>query len=200
MLAFLTLLTGTGPNMFDLPATVTLAEKILRPIIVYLFLIVCLRVFGKRVLAQLNPFDLVVLLAISNAVQNGIIGNDNSTTGGLLGALTLFVMNYVVVRFVFKHRRLDQLLEGKPTVLIDHGRVRRQALAQELVPESELLNVAHRQGFASLGQVETCTLEPGGTFFMKGKTPRQQRHAELMARLDHLSHQIDDLRQHLPRT
>jgi uncharacterized membrane protein YcaP (DUF421 family) len=186
--------------MFDLPATVTLAEKILRPIIVYLFLIVCLRLFGKRVLAQLNPFDLVVLLAISNAVQNGIIGNDNSTTGGLLGALTLFVMNYVVVRFVFKHRRLDQLLEGKPTVLIDHGRVRRQALAQELVPESELLNVAHRQGFASLGQVETCTLEPGGTFFMKGKTPRQQRHAELMARLDHLSHQIDDLRQHLPRT
>src|SRR5512142_2353520 len=99
----------------------TLAEKILRPVIVYAALIVLLRIFGKRELAQLNPFDLVVLLSISNTVQNAIIGEDNSVTGGLIGAVALFVINYVVVRFLFRHRRLDQVLEGTPTTLIDRG-------------------------------------------------------------------------------
>src|ERR1700750_660958 len=92
----------------DLP----LLEKILRPIIVYLALILLLRVFGKRELAQLNPFDLVVLLSLSNTVQNAIIGDDNSLSGGLVGAVALLLTNYVVVRFMFRHRRLDPLVEG----------------------------------------------------------------------------------------
>src|SRR4249920_1821693 len=104
-----------------------IAEKILRPILVYIFLVVALRVFGKRELAQLNPFDLVVLLSLSNTVQNAIIGNDNSLTGGLIGALALLLMNYLVVRFLFRHRRLDQMFEGKPTVLIEHGHLNRNA-------------------------------------------------------------------------
>src|SRR5688572_885334 len=91
------------------------AEKILRALIVYLFLIALLRVFGKRELAQLNPFDLVVLLTLSNTVQNAIIGDDNSVTGGLIGAMALVAANYLLVRFIFKHRRLDQLLAGRPT-------------------------------------------------------------------------------------
>src|SRR5690349_2997332 len=82
-----------------------LGEKILRPIIVYVFLVLLLRIFGKRELAQLNPFDLVVLLSLSNTVQNAIIGDDNSVSGGLLGALTLLSINYIVVRFLFRHRR-----------------------------------------------------------------------------------------------
>ena len=98
-------------------------EKMLRPALVYVFLVVALRVFGKRELAQLNPFDLVVLLSLSNTVQNAIIGNDNSLSGGLIGALALLAMNYLVVRFLFRHRRLDQLFEGKPTVLIENGNV-----------------------------------------------------------------------------
>ncbi len=109
--------------MFDLaPLAITLshdmfrvgvpvAEKILRPLIVYLFLVVLLRVFGKRELATLNPFDLVVLLSLSNTVQNAIIGEDNSVTGGLIGATALLTVNYLVIRFLFKHRRLDQILE-----------------------------------------------------------------------------------------
>jgi uncharacterized membrane protein YcaP (DUF421 family) len=117
---------------------VGVAEKILRPIIVYAFLVICLRVFGKRQLAQLNPFDLVVLLSISNTVQNAIIGDDNSVTGGLLGAFSLFAINYLVVRFVFRHRALDQILEGEPTVLIDRGEIRRDSLAKELLSEPEL--------------------------------------------------------------
>src|SRR5438094_9910776 len=106
-------------------------EKILRPILIYRFLVVALRVFGKRELAQLNPFDLVVLLSLSNTVQNAIIGNDNSLTGGLLGAFALLAMNYLVVRFLFRHRRLDQIFEGKPTTLIDSGKILKNALANE---------------------------------------------------------------------
>src|SRR5712692_3361994 len=104
-----------------LTLSVPVAEKIARPVVVSGFLVVCLRVFGKRELAQLNPFDLVVLLSLSNTVQNAIIGNDNSLTGGLIGALALLAMNYLVVRFLFRHRRLDEILEGEPTLLIEHG-------------------------------------------------------------------------------
>src|SRR5205823_11963448 len=99
-------------------------EKIIRPILVYVALVILLRVFGKRELAQLNPFDLVVLLSLSNTVQNAIIGDDNSVSGGIIGAVTLLITNYLVVRFLFKHRRLDQVIEGSPTVLMKDGRVR----------------------------------------------------------------------------
>ena len=137
-------------DIFALGAPVV--EKILRPALVYLFLVVALRVFGKRELAQLNPFDLVVLLSLSNTVQNAIIGNDNSLTGGLIGAFALLSINYVVVRYLFRHRRLDQLFEGKPTVLIDHGKVIKPALAKELLTRAELMTVLHRQGFGSCGK------------------------------------------------
>lgn len=191
-------LAGIWPDMFW--PQLNLAEKILRPVIVYIFLVVLLRIFGKRELAQLNPFDLVVLLSISNTVQNAIIGNDNSVSGGLVGAFALFSVNYLVIRFVFKHRRLDQILEGTPTVLIENGRVQRNALAREMLSEAELLVVAHRQGFASLDKIESCVLEPGGAFFIQAKQPplEQQQHAQLLARLDQLGRQIDDLRHHLP--
>src|SRR6266550_8426818 len=119
--------------------SIPLAEKIVRPILVYVFLILLLRVFGKRELAQLNPFDLVVLLSLSNTVQNAIIGNDNSLTGGVIGALALLSVNYLVVRFLFGHRRLDQIFEGQPSVLIERGQVMKQALAKELLPQPELL-------------------------------------------------------------
>src|SRR6202047_4902887 len=94
-------------------------EKILRPIIVYVFLIVGLRLAGKRELAQLNPFDLVVLLTLSNTVQNAIIGEDNSVTGGLIGAATLLAVNYLVVRFLYSHERLDRAVTGSAGVLLE---------------------------------------------------------------------------------
>src|SRR6266516_528063 len=146
-------------------------EKILRPIAVYFFLVIALRIFGKRELAQLNPFDLVVLLSLSNTVPNAIIGNDNSLTGGLVGALALLAMNYLVVRFLFRHRRLDQLFEGQPRLLVEHGHVRENALAAELLTHAELTTALHRQGFDSLQEVDRCVLEPGGTFHIQRKTP-----------------------------
>jgi uncharacterized membrane protein YcaP (DUF421 family) len=176
---------------------VPLAEKVLRPIVVYAFLVVVLRVFGKRELAQLNPFDLVVLLSLSNTVQNAIIGNDNSLTGGLVGAFTLLGVNYLVVRFLFRHRRLDQLFEGKPTVLIDNGKIVKTALAKELLTRADLMTVLHRQGFGGLQDVERCVLEPGGTFFIHGKTPPadEVQHAEVMKRLNELGAKLEVLMQ-----
>src|SRR6185436_13848970 len=89
-------------------------EKILRPVIVYLALVILLRIFGKRELAQLNPFDLVVLLTLSNTVQNAIIGRDDSLTGGLIGAATLLAVNHIAVRLVYAHKRIQQIIEGTP--------------------------------------------------------------------------------------
>ncbi len=172
-----------------------LLEKILRPVAVYFFLVVALRVFGKRELAQLNPFDLVVLLSLSNTVQNAIIGNDNSLSGGLIGALALLAMNYLVVRFLFRHRRLDQIFEGKPTVLIDAGHIQKKALAMELLTKSELMTVLHRQGFDSLSEVERCVLEPGGVFHIQRKMPVQEKvdHEEVMSALRDLSSKVESL-------
>jgi uncharacterized membrane protein YcaP (DUF421 family) len=182
-------------EMFTL--TVPILEKIARPIIIYAFLVILLRIFGKRELAQLNPFDLVVLLSLSNTVQNAIIGNDNSVTGGLIGASSLLLTNYLVVRFLFKHRRIDQIFEGTPTVLIDSGKVRKEGMAKELLSISELVSVCHRQGFADLDEVQSCVLEPGGTFYIKGKEPSDDDtfRKEVLERLEKLNHRLDRLAQ-----
>jgi uncharacterized membrane protein YcaP (DUF421 family) len=182
-------------NMFTLQATL-LVEKILRPIVVYLFLIVSFRLAGKRELAQLNPFDLVVLLTISNTVQNAIIGNDNSVTGGLIGAATLLAVNYLVVRYLYGHRRLDRLIEGDSDVLIDGGRIRRDRLRRELITETELLSAAHKQGIDSLADVDRCVLEPGGTLVFQAvkPTPDTIRQTELMSRLDRIAADLAALR------
>ncbi len=176
-------------EMYSLP--IPLLEKMLRSVLVYVSLIVMLRVFGKRELAQLNPFDLVVLMTLSNSVQNAIIGNDNSLVGGLLGALTLLVVNYLVVRFLFRHRRLDQMVVGRPTVLIHGGHVQRANLAKELISEAELKLVAHRQGY-ELKDVEECVLEAGGTFYIRPKEGKEiDRHwAQVIAKLDRIDSRL----------
>jgi uncharacterized membrane protein YcaP (DUF421 family) len=172
-----------------------LVEKMLRPVVVYLFLVIALRVFGKRELAQLNPFDLVVLLSLSNTVQNAIIGNDNSLSGGLIGAFTLLAINYLVIRFLFRHRRLDQIFEGSPTLLIEDGHVLKHALAKELLTKAELMTVLHRQGFDTVEEVQRCVLEPGGTFYIQRKLPDTDtlQHSQVMAQLRELSGKVETL-------
>lgn len=180
-------------NMFHLDLSIL--EKILRPIMVYLFLVVALRIFGKRELAQLNPFDLVVLLSLSNTVQNAIIGNDNSVSGGIVGAFTLLAFNYVVVRYLFRHRRLDQIIEGRPLKLIENGRISHKALAKELMSENDLRVAAHKEGFHNLSEIKTCSLEVNGAFIFEGKEPAkdEQRHSELLQKIEELSGQIAKL-------
>lgn len=171
-------------------------EKILRPICVYAFLIVGLRLSGKRELVQLNPFDLVVLLTLSNTVQNAIIGDDNTVTGGIIGATSLLVVNYLVVRFLYKHRSLDQLIEGRADVLMEDGKVKTQHLKKELITMAQLEAAARKQGFDSLSEVQQCVLEPGGTISFIGKKPGsdETRHVALMQRLDQMMAEITKLR------
>jgi uncharacterized membrane protein YcaP (DUF421 family) len=181
-------------DMFIL--SVPVLEKILRPIIVYVFLIVGLRLAGKRELAQLNPFDLVVLLTLSNTVQNAIIGEDNSVSGGLIGAATLLLVNYLVIRFLFAHERVDRIVEGDPDILIDHGRIQEDHLKSELLTRQELEIAAHRQGFASLRDVDRAVIEPGGGIFFTGKKPTtdETQQSELVKRLDAIAAQLNEIR------
>jgi uncharacterized membrane protein YcaP (DUF421 family) len=186
-------------NMFVLG--VPLAEKILRPIIVYVFLILGLRLSGKRELAQLNPFDLIVLLTLSNTVQNAIIGNDNSVTGGIIGAASLLAINYLVVRFLYDHRKIDQLVEGRADVLVEDGKVHEQKLKRELITKEELAAAARKQGFDTLSDVRQCVLEPGGTLTFIAKKPDTEdfRHQELLKRFDALSQELAQLRKAQPQ-
>ena len=181
-------------HMFRLPLPVV--EKLLRPVIVYLVLVLLLRLFGKRELAQLNPFDLVVLLSLSNTVQNAIIGEDNSVTGGLIGAFSLLAINWLVVRVLFRSRRMTRALEGRATVLVRDGQIDQKALARESLSREELIEVIHRQGFEDFHQVRKCELEPNGTFYVEAFEPSaaDKRHAELLERLDALSREVAALR------
>jgi uncharacterized membrane protein YcaP (DUF421 family) len=185
-------------NMFVLG--VPIAEKILRPIIVYIFLIVGLRLSGKRELAQLNPFDLIVLLTLSNTVQNAIIGNDNSVTGGIIGAASLLAITYLVVRFLYDHRKIDQLVEGKADVLVEDGKIHEQKLKRELITKEELAAAARKQGFDTLSDVRQCILEPGGTLTFIAKKPdtEDMRHQELLKKFDALTQELAQLRRLQP--
>src|SRR5436309_7335429 len=156
-------------HMFMIP--IPFLEKLIRPVLVYIFLVLLLHVFGKRELAQLNPFDFVVLSSLSNTVQNAIIGDDNSVSGGFIGAAALMVCNYLVVRFLFRHRRLDQLVEGEPSTLIRDGKIQHKELAREMITIPELDVVARRQGFDGVQALDQCIIEPGGSFVMKPKEP-----------------------------
>ena len=171
-------------------------EKILRPIIVYIFLIIGLRLSGKRELAQLNPFDLIVLLTLSNTVQNAIIGDDNTVLGGIIGATSLLAINYLVVRFLYDHRKIDQLVEGSPDVLVEDGKVYEHKLKRELITKEELAAAARKQGFDSLSEVRQCVLEPGGTLSFVAKKPDTEdiRHKEILQKFEALTQEIARLR------
>jgi uncharacterized membrane protein YcaP (DUF421 family) len=185
---------GIWKDMFVI--TLPILEKILRPVIVYFFLVVMLRLSGKRELVQLNPFDLVVLLTLSNTVQNAIIGDDNSVSGGLLGATSLLAVNYLTVRFLYKHKNLDQFVEGKADILIEGGKLRPEHLKKELITAAQLEAAARKQGFGSLSEVDQCILEPGGTLSFIGKRPEADvlRHKELLDRIDRLKDELALLR------
>ena len=138
-----------------------------------------------------------MLLTLSNTVQNAIIGDDNSVVGGIVGATALLVVNYLVVRFLYRHARLERLVEGDADVLMEDGKVRFDRLKKELITLPELESAAHKQGFASLDEVDRAVLEPGGTisFFGKKPTPETARHEEIRLRLDQILSELRGLGQ-----
>ncbi len=183
--------------MFHMPLPIL--EKILRPMIVYVALIAFLRLFGKRELAQLNPFDLVVLLSLSNTVQNAMIGDDNSISGGVIGAFSLLAINWLLMRFLYHAPKFNQALQGKERTLITDGVVDKRALKLETLTEEELLSVLHKQSFDSFDEVKTCVLEPNGTFYIESRKPsgEDKEFGELLDAVRKLSAEVNDLREQL---
>jgi len=181
-------------SMFHMPLPIL--EKVLRPIIVYLCLIVFLRLFGKRELAQLNPFDLVVLLSLSNTVQNAMIGDDNSVSGGVIGAFSLLAINWLLMWVLYRTPKVVTTLQGSATVLVRNGVVLEDALKKETLTHEELISVLNKNGFNNPADVEECVLEPNGTFFVKGKTPTSEtiHSGEMRQAIERLSAEVAALR------
>jgi uncharacterized membrane protein YcaP (DUF421 family) len=155
------LLAGSvGDSLFHLRLPVE--EKIFRSLLVFFFLVIALRLGGKRELAQLNVLDFAVLLLASNALQNAMIGEDNSVTGGILGAAALFFANYWFVRLTYRNRALRRIFEGEPRILLENGKVDLDALKREAITPAELLNAALDKNFDDLSKVGLIVIEPNG--------------------------------------
>jgi Predicted membrane protein len=173
-----------------------LLEKILRPVIVYLCLILFLRIFGKRELAQLNPFDLVVLLCLSNTVQNSIIGDDNTVSGGIIGVFSLLSINYLLTRVLFRLPKLNKVIEGKETVLIRNGKVDQEALKREALTELDLKTILHKQGVRDYSEVERCVLEASGNFYVAQVDPLREgrQRSEILRDIQALMAEVRELK------
>jgi len=162
-------------------------DKVLRTVVVYIGLLLLLRVAGKRQLAQLSTLDLVVLLLLSNVVQNAIIGNETSLPGGLLGAVVLIVGNYVLAHLTYMSRRLRWLLQGTSTTLYEGDEVNMHNLRHELMTKDELISVLRREGL-ELDDVERVDLEPEGMF---NATPKPGPKIEdVVAALDRIERRL----------
>lgn len=171
-----------------------LVEKVVRPAAVFVFLVIMLRIGGRRELAQMNAFDLVVLLTLSNAVQNAIIGDDNSLVGGFLGGATLILLNLGVNRYLYRHRDLARRLDGGPTVLVRDGHILYDHLAQERMTEEELLAVIRREGVRHVSDCAEVLLEVSGGISVLPRKPAVQDldPQELLARLERIERLLLD--------
>ena len=179
-------------SVFDIGIPVL--EKVIRPLLIYLFLIIALRVSGKRELGQLNMLDFVVLLAVANAVQNGIIGNDISVTGVLIGAAVLFTINWVAAEISLRSPRLRHLIIGTPALLVTDGKINRARLRQELLTEDDITAAVIDAGGTAVNDAAKIILEPNGRLVVELKrdlTVGLQLKA-ITERLDLISKQLDN--------
>jgi len=152
-------------SLFDMGIPV--AEKVIRTLAVYLGLVLLLRLAGKREVAQLNSFDLVVLLLLSNVVQNAVIGPDNSLIGGLLGAGILLGINAVVVRVVGSNKAVAAVVEGTATDVVLDGKVDEKSLRRLGLRPNEVMAAIRRQGASSIDEVQHATISPGGVVMVE---------------------------------
>ena len=137
-------------------------ELVLRGALIYVFLLVLLRLTGKRQVGQLAPFDLVLLLVLSNAVQNAINAGDNSVLGGVISAVTLVGLNYLVGIGTFKSKRLERLIEGRPEVIVHNGLIFAEVLDRQKVTHHELNAALRSAGCSCVEEVRFAILENDG--------------------------------------
>jgi len=148
-------LVGLDPGM-------TVWEKVLRAAIVYLFLLIAFRLTGKRQVGQMTTFDLIVVLIISNVLQNAMIGADNSVAGGVLGAGVILLVNFIIAEIAVRSRRAERILEPEPTVLIVNGKIIEKNLRHELISMADLHSALRKDGIISSEDVKLAVLEPNG--------------------------------------
>jgi uncharacterized membrane protein YcaP (DUF421 family) len=175
-------------SLFTMP--IPIGEKIARTILVYVIVVVLLRLLGRRTVAQLNAFDLVVLLLLSNVVQNAIIGPDDSLVGGMIGVITLLLINTAVVWGVRRNPRLDRIMEGATVTLVHDGKVDRKALQHLGIREADLRAALLNQGAEGVHDVKEADMYPSGSIVVE--LTQEAENASRMD-LDRVEHKIDDL-------
>jgi uncharacterized membrane protein YcaP (DUF421 family) len=141
-------------------------ELIVRAVVVYLFLFFLLRFVGQKHVGQMSPFDLVVLLIISETVDASLIGDDKSLTGGLISAATLVALVYGVGYLTWRHRTLERWIEGRPKILVRHGHVKNEVLDSQQMTRSELMEALRHQGCSAVTDVRFAILENNGSITM----------------------------------
>ena len=139
------------------------SELIGRGLLIYFFLILLLRATGKRQIGQMSPFDLVLLMVLSNAVQNSMVGGDNSVSAGLILAVTLVAANWIVGKVTTSSRTMEQLIEGSPQVLFHNGKIYEKILSEDQITRQELIAAVHKAGYNDLNEVRTAILENDGS-------------------------------------
>jgi len=137
-------------------------ERAIRSVAVYAFLLVAIRIFGRRELGQLTAFDIIVLLTLSNILQNSMIGNDNSVTGGMIGAGVLLSANLILAFVVSRRSGAERVIEGTPRILIHDGKLQERAMRLELLTEQQLLAAVRREGIERFEDVHLAIAEPNG--------------------------------------
>ena len=155
--------------------TVPWWELIVRSMIIYVFLLVLIRVTGKRQVGQLAPFDLILLLVLSNAVQNAMNGGDNSVQAGLISALTLVTLNYGIGYATYRSKRLEALIEGRPQVLIHNGELYKDVMEHERLTQHELDAALRRQGVSNISHVHMAMIENNGEITVQLKSEASKR-------------------------
>ena len=143
--------------------TVHWSELIGRGLLIYFFLILLLRATGKRQIGQMSPFDLVLLMVLSNAVQNSMVGGDNSVSAGLILAVTLVAANWIVGKVTTSSRTMEQLIEGSPQVLFHNGKIYEKILSEDQITRQELIAAVHKAGYNDLNEVRMAILENDGS-------------------------------------
>ncbi len=141
----------------------TILDIVLRSTVVFIVVLFGLRLLGKRHVAQLSIVDLVLILLISNAVQNAMVGPDVSLLGGIVAAATLLVLSYAITIVLYRSRRVERFFEGTPTLLVHNGKIILRHLEQEKITEEELLRVIREHGIESIADVKTAIMEADGT-------------------------------------
>jgi uncharacterized membrane protein YcaP (DUF421 family) len=157
-------------------------EIVGRSVIVYLFIVIAIRIAGKKELAQLSVIDLVFILLISNAVQNAMVGPDNSLVGGLIAAASLFLVNIILKFITYKFKKVDEIFEGEPVILVHKGKIMQKNLDKEKIPLDELEASVREHGVEKIEDVDLAILEVDGNIsiisdnFAKKSMRRRKAH------------------------